>query len=85
MRNQTRSDSKAGYIDPLPPRDNLVILTGQQVTKVNFNGTTDANGNIVAGGVTASILAEIAGRPFRTCQRNPFTCASAAGFIKSAS
>lgn len=24
---------------------------------------------IVAGGVTASILAEIAGRPFRTCQR----------------
>ncbi|WVW80638.1 hypothetical protein I302_102624 [Kwoniella bestiolae CBS 10118] len=49
--NQTRSDSKAGYIDPLPPRSNLVILTGQQVTEVLFNGTKDANGNIIASGV----------------------------------
>ncbi|AAW46800.1 hypothetical protein CNBM0790 [Cryptococcus deneoformans B-3501A] len=52
MRNQTRSDSKAGYIDPLPPRSNLVILTEQQVTGVIFNGSTDASGNIVASGVT---------------------------------
>jgi choline dehydrogenase len=52
MRSQTRSDSKAGYIDPLPPRDNLVILTGYQVTKVNFNGSTDTSGNIVASGIT---------------------------------
>ncbi|WVQ72732.1 hypothetical protein IAR50_002292 [Cryptococcus sp. DSM 104548] len=50
--NQTRSDSKAGYIDPLPPRSNLVILTGQQVTSVIFNGSTDASGNIIASGVT---------------------------------
>lgn len=52
MQNQTRSDSKAGYIDPLPPRSNLVILTEQQVTGVIFNGSTDASGNIVASGVT---------------------------------
>lgn len=50
--NMTRSDSKAGYIDPLPPRDNLMILTGQQVTAINFNGSTDANNNIIASGVT---------------------------------
>ncbi|WVQ86221.1 hypothetical protein IAT38_008389 [Cryptococcus sp. DSM 104549] len=50
--NQTRSDAKAGYIDPLPPRANLVILTKQQVTGVVFNGTKDASGNIVASGVT---------------------------------
>lgn len=50
--NQTRSDSKAGYIDPLPPRSNLVILTGQQVTGVVFNGSADANGAIIASGVT---------------------------------
>jgi choline dehydrogenase len=49
--NQTRSDSKAGYIDPLPPRSNLVILTGYQVTGITFNGTTDANGNVVASGI----------------------------------
>ncbi len=51
MRNQTRSDSKAGYIDPLPPRSNLVILTGQQVTQVLFNGSTDASGNVIASGI----------------------------------
>lgn len=48
----TRSDSKAGYIDGLAPRDNLVILTGQQVTAITFNGSTDANGNVIASGVT---------------------------------
>ncbi|KAK8850704.1 hypothetical protein IAR55_004624 [Kwoniella newhampshirensis] len=51
MRNQTRSDSKAGYIDPLPPRGNLVILTGQQVTGIIFNGSTDASGNVIASGL----------------------------------
>ncbi|WWD20874.1 hypothetical protein CI109_105351 [Kwoniella shandongensis] len=49
--NQTRSDSKAGYIDPLPPRSNLVILTGQQVTGIIFNGSTDASGNVIASGL----------------------------------
>ncbi|KAK4687009.1 hypothetical protein P7C73_g3120, partial [Tremellales sp. Uapishka_1] len=51
MHNQTRSDSKAGYIDPLPPRSNLVILTGQQVTEVIFSDTKDSSGNLVASGV----------------------------------
>jgi choline dehydrogenase len=49
--NGTRSDSKAGYIDPMAPRSNLVILTNQQVTQVIFNGSTDASGNIIASGV----------------------------------
>jgi choline dehydrogenase-like flavoprotein len=49
--NQTRCDSKAGYINSIAPRSNLMILTGQQVTKVNFNGTKDANGNLAANGV----------------------------------
>ncbi|ORX40851.1 hypothetical protein BD324DRAFT_612310 [Kockovaella imperatae] len=53
-RNQTRSDARAGYIDPLPPRDNLVILTGYQVTEVLFSQTDDANGNKVASGVKFS-------------------------------
>lgn len=48
--NQSRSDSKAGYIDPLPPRANLVILTGYQVTSVVWNATT--SGSAVAGGLT---------------------------------
>jgi choline dehydrogenase-like flavoprotein len=41
----------AGYIRPLPPRPNLTILTGQQVTEILFNGSTDASGNIVTSGV----------------------------------
>ncbi|TXT05958.1 hypothetical protein VHUM_03719 [Vanrija humicola] len=52
--NQTRVDSKIGYIDPLPPRANLFILTGQQVTRVLFNGTKDGDGNAVASGVSFS-------------------------------
>lgn len=48
-RNQTRSDSKAGYIDSLPPRANLVILTGYQVTSVVWDST--AGGNAIAGGL----------------------------------
>ncbi|CED82443.1 Glucose dehydrogenase/choline dehydrogenase/mandelonitrile lyase (GMC oxidoreductase family) [Phaffia rhodozyma] len=49
--NQTRSDSKAGYIDPIAPRSNLVILTGYQVTKINWN-STDSTTGAVASGVT---------------------------------
>jgi hypothetical protein len=48
----SRSDAMAGYIRPNPPRPNLVILTDQQVTQILFNGTTDANGNIIASGVS---------------------------------
>lgn len=49
--NGSRSDSKAGYLDPMGPRQNLVVLTRQQVTQVIFNGSTDASGNIIASGV----------------------------------
>ena len=51
---QVRSDSKSGYIDPNTDRPNLVVLTGQQVTKVLFNGTKDADGNLIASGVQFS-------------------------------
>lgn len=47
----SRSDSKTAYIEPNSARPNLVVLTGQQVTKVLFNGTKDASGNIIASGV----------------------------------
>lgn len=49
--NGTRSDAKAGYIVPNAARQNLVILTNQQVTQVVFNGSTDASGNVIASGV----------------------------------
>ncbi|TXT11199.1 hypothetical protein VHUM_01950 [Vanrija humicola] len=49
--NQTRSDSLRSYIHALPPRSNLVILTGQQGTKLLFNGTKDSKGNAAATGV----------------------------------
>ncbi|EOQ99109.1 Choline dehydrogenase [Wallemia ichthyophaga EXF-994] len=49
--NMSRSDPKAGYIDPLPPRPNLTILTNHQVTTVDFSDEKDADGNLVANGV----------------------------------
>ncbi|EKC99710.1 hypothetical protein A1Q2_06020 [Trichosporon asahii var. asahii CBS 8904] len=51
---QSRCDSKVGYLDPHEDRGNLVVLTGQQVTKIVFNGTNDAQGNPIASGVTFS-------------------------------
>ncbi|KAJ7206782.1 hypothetical protein GGX14DRAFT_456830 [Mycena pura] len=47
--NGSRSDSNFGYIAPYA-RTNLVILTGYQVTKINWNSTT--SGSAVAGGVS---------------------------------
>lgn len=47
--NGSRSDSNFGYIAPYAGT-NLVILTGYQVTKVNWNSTT--TGAVVAGGVS---------------------------------
>ncbi|KAJ7625769.1 hypothetical protein FB45DRAFT_750559 [Roridomyces roridus] len=47
--NGSRSDSNFGYIAPYA-RPNLVILTGYQVTKVNWNDTTE--GAAVASGVS---------------------------------
>lgn len=46
-----RSDSKTAYLDPNTARTNLVVLTGQQGTKILFNGTKDTSGNVVASGV----------------------------------
>nr|QFZ88923.1 glucose oxidase [Basidioascus sp.] len=48
--NMSRSDPKAGYIDPMPPRDNLVVLTNHQVTKILWKTDRDGN-NVVADGV----------------------------------
>lgn len=53
--NGSRSDSNFGYITPYP-RTNLVILTGYQVTKINWNST--AAGAAIAGGVTFAANAQ---------------------------
>jgi hypothetical protein len=65
--NQSRSDAMAGYIRPLPPRQNLFILTDQQVTQVIFNGSTDASGNVIASGVR---FQRAAGAPTYSVQAN---------------
>ncbi|TIA89330.1 hypothetical protein E3P99_02117 [Wallemia hederae] len=49
--NMSRSDPKAGYIDPLPPRPNLTILTKHQVTTIDFSDEKDDQGNLIANGV----------------------------------
>lgn len=41
--NWTRSYSRSAYIDPLPPRSNLDILTGAAVTRIIFDNTTLSN------------------------------------------
>ncbi|GAA5911816.1 hypothetical protein JCM6882_003366, partial [Rhodosporidiobolus microsporus] len=38
--NWTRSYSANGYLDPINYRENLVVLTGFQATKIVFDGTT---------------------------------------------
>ncbi|KAG8951897.1 hypothetical protein FRC04_005589 [Tulasnella sp. 424] len=38
--NWTRSYSKSAYIDPLPPRSNLHIMTNQTVTRVIFDSSS---------------------------------------------
>ena len=40
--NWTRSYSRSGYIDPLPPRANLAILPNATVTRVLFD-TSNSN------------------------------------------
>ncbi|KAG8734908.1 hypothetical protein FRC10_011222 [Ceratobasidium sp. 414] len=47
-KNFTRSNSMAGYINPLGPRSNLVILTGMQATTLTW-GTTGASGAVATG------------------------------------
>lgn len=53
--NGSRSDSNFGYIAPYAGT-NLVILTGYQVTKINWNSTTA--GAAIAGGVTFAANAQ---------------------------
>ncbi|PWN49433.1 alcohol oxidase [Violaceomyces palustris] len=49
--NWTRSFSRTGYLDPYTYRPNLHVLTGHQVTKVLFDTSDAASGNVVATGV----------------------------------
>ncbi|RMZ86808.1 hypothetical protein DV736_g5964, partial [Chaetothyriales sp. CBS 134916] len=41
--NWTRSYSRSGYLDPLPPRQNYDVLVSAQVTRILFNDTSAAN------------------------------------------
>ena len=56
--NWTRSYSRAGYIDPLPPRSNLAILPNATVTRLIFN-TSNAN-NLTATSVEYAASASAA-------------------------
>lgn len=47
--NWTRSYSRAGYIDPLPPRSNLAILPNATVTRIIFSSSS--SGNLTASSV----------------------------------
>ena len=47
--NWTRSYSRSGYIDPLPPRSNLAILPNATVTRIIFD--TSNPSNLTATGV----------------------------------
>lgn len=50
-QNFTRSNSMAGYINPLAPRSNLVILTGMQATSLVW-GTAGSSGAVATGVVS---------------------------------
>lgn len=45
--NWTRSYARSAYLDPLPPRANLAVLTGNTVTRLIFSNST-AGGNLTA-------------------------------------
>ncbi|KIX08757.1 uncharacterized protein Z518_03414 [Rhinocladiella mackenziei CBS 650.93] len=48
--NWTRSYSKSGYLDPLPPRPNYDVLANAHVTRILFNASSPA-GNLTANAV----------------------------------
>jgi choline dehydrogenase len=48
--NWTRSYSRSGYLDPLPPRANYDVLANAYVTRLLFN-TSSPQGNLSASGV----------------------------------
>ncbi|RPD70182.1 hypothetical protein L226DRAFT_526054 [Lentinus tigrinus ALCF2SS1-7] len=41
--NWTRSYARSGYIDPLPPRDNLAVLPNATVTRIIFDSSNKDN------------------------------------------
>ncbi len=47
--NWTRSYSRTGYLDPLPPRSNYDVLANAQVTRILFNSSS--TGNLTASSV----------------------------------
>ena len=49
--NYTRSNSLAGYITPVGPRSNLVILTGMQATSLVW-GSKGSSGAVATGVVS---------------------------------
>ncbi len=51
--NWTRSYSRSGYLDPLPPRSNYDVLTDAHVTRILFNSSSKA-GNLSANAVEYS-------------------------------
>ncbi|KZP19682.1 GMC oxidoreductase, partial [Athelia psychrophila] len=46
--NWTRSYARSAYLDPLPPRANLAVLTGNTVTRLIFSGNSAGGGNLTA-------------------------------------
>lgn len=60
--NWTRSYARSAYLDPLPPRSNLAVLTGSTVTRLIFSGDS-SQGNLVA---TQVEYASAAGAPKKT-------------------
>ena len=46
--NWTRSYSRSGYLDPLPPRSNYDVLTNAYVTKLLFDNSSSSSGGISA-------------------------------------
>ncbi|KAK7903764.1 hypothetical protein LTR67_001784 [Exophiala xenobiotica] len=51
--NWTRSYSRSGYLDPLPPRSNYDVLADAHVTRILFNSSSKA-GNLSANAVEYS-------------------------------
>ncbi|EJD41732.1 alcohol oxidase [Auricularia subglabra TFB-10046 SS5] len=49
---EERSYAANAYYEPNAGRDNLILLTGAQVIKVELSGTADKDGNLRATGVT---------------------------------
>lgn len=48
--NWTRSYSRSGYLDPLPPRSNYDVLANAHVTRILFNSSSPQN-NLTANAV----------------------------------